>query len=171
MIEKLRYLNGLLHLSDGRVLKAVAGKGGVINADSKREGDGATPIGQFYCRELWFRPDRVNLPENLLFDQVHPIIEQDGWCDEPSHMDYNKPVKLPFAASHEQLWREDSAYDVMIPLGYNDAPAVAGKGSAIFFHLMHDDARPTEGCIAIARADMLALLPQLSPKTLMVIEG
>ena len=78
-------------------------------------------------------------------------------------------MKLPFDAGHEKLWRDDHAYDIIIPLGYNDETIEKGKGSAIFFHLMHDDGRPTEGCVAISAADMLALLPQLSNQTKMVV--
>ncbi|VAV88736.1 hypothetical protein MNBD_ALPHA04-2284, partial [hydrothermal vent metagenome] len=43
-----------------------------------------------------------------------------------------------------------------------------GKGSAIFFHIWNE-ARPTEGCVAIAREDMDFILPQLSPGDVMEI--
>jgi L,D-peptidoglycan transpeptidase YkuD (ErfK/YbiS/YcfS/YnhG family) len=43
-------------------------------------------------------------------------------------------------------------------LGYNDAPVLPGRGSAIFLHLAAPDYRPTEGCIALARADLVAVL-------------
>ena len=58
-------------------------------------------------------------------------------------------------------------YDVVLVLGHNDAPPVPGEGSAIFFHLWNEEKplaeRSTEGCVAIARADMEALLPMLRP--------
>jgi L,D-peptidoglycan transpeptidase YkuD (ErfK/YbiS/YcfS/YnhG family) len=59
------------------------------------------------------------------------------------------------------LWRNDEAYDVIVVLGQNDAPPVPGAGSAIFFHLY--EGRPTAGCIAVDRADMVRLLPLLQP--------
>jgi len=52
-------------------------------------------------------------------------------------------------------------------LGHNDAPPVPGRGSAIFFHL--SEGRPTAGCVAVERDDMLRLLPLLVPGDLMEI--
>lgn len=164
---QLTYCNGVLHLPNGRKIRAVAGKNGL--ARDKKEGDLSSPIGIFPCRELWFRPDRVELPKNLQLP-VRAITQNDGWCDDTTHADYNRHVRLPHPARHEKLWREDHAYDLMIPLGYNDAPPVPGLGSAIFFHLMHDDGRPTEGCIAISRGDMLALLPDITQDTMVEIK-
>ena len=58
-------------------------------------------------------------------------------------------------------------YDVVLVLGHNDAPPVPGAGSAIFFHLWNEaktaTERSTEGCVAVARADMETLLPMLVP--------
>jgi L,D-peptidoglycan transpeptidase YkuD (ErfK/YbiS/YcfS/YnhG family) len=51
---------------------------------------------------------------------------------------------------------------VIVILGHNDAPVVSGAGSAIFWHCWRDGAA-TEGCVAIAKAEMLALLPLLTP--------
>jgi L,D-peptidoglycan transpeptidase YkuD (ErfK/YbiS/YcfS/YnhG family) len=168
MISVLRYSQGYLHVPDGTKIKASIGKNGLT--DCKMEGDLKTPIGQFLCRELWFRPDRLALPEGLHFTP-RAITEQDGWCDDSAHAGYNRHIKLPHKAHHETLMREDGAYDLMIPLGYNDDAPQPGKGSAIFFHIAQADYAGTEGCIAINLADMLALLPHLSPQTLLVIEG
>ena len=97
------------------------------------------------------------------------IAPNDGWCDDATHELYNKPVKLPFDASHEKLWRDDHAYDLIVPLGYNDDPIMAGKGSAIFWHLAQPDWRGTEGCVAIEKAAMLEILRQCSTDTVMTI--
>ena len=145
----------------GQEYACVVGKGGVT--DDKREGDGATPRGRFALREAWYRPDRTEKPATEL--PLREITPADGWCDDPAHPAYNTHVALPFAARHETLWREDHAYDLLVVLGYNDAPVVAGKGSAIFWHLMHDSGRATEGCVAVTRETMLALLPQLHTAT------
>jgi len=88
-----------------------------------------------------------------------------GWCDDPASPDYNRLVELPFTGSHEKLWRDDRLYDLLVVLGYNDDPPIAGMGSAIFLHLMQPDARPTEGCVACAQAPLLALLAQAGPGT------
>ena len=139
------------------------GRGGVT--DAKKEGDGCTPIGDWPLRRLYYRQDRVPPPETLL--EITVIREDRGWCDESSHPLYNQDVSLPFDASHEQLFREDHLYDLMIPMGYNDQDIVPGAGSAIFFHLARDRYQPTEGCVAIAEADMRRLLPLLSSKTIL----
>jgi L,D-peptidoglycan transpeptidase YkuD (ErfK/YbiS/YcfS/YnhG family) len=157
--------NGLLHLQD-ITLRCALGKNGVTH--TKQEGDGKTPLGTFPLRALYYRPDRMTLPPALAFTTI-PITPSMGWCDDPAHPAYNLPVALPFAASHETLWREDHRYDIIIPLGYNDAPPVAGMGSAIFFHIAAEDYAGTEGCVAISLNDMERLLPQLTPTTIMII--
>lgn len=142
------------------------GKGGFKT--DKREGDGATPIGSYALRQCLYRPDRnLKLHTSL---PLHPIAPDDGWCDDPSSKLYNLPVKIPFNQSHEIMWRDDHVYDIVIPLGYNDAPIIAGNGSAIFMHLAKPNYEGTEGCIALALPDMLALLPLLSAQTTIEIK-
>jgi L,D-peptidoglycan transpeptidase YkuD (ErfK/YbiS/YcfS/YnhG family) len=89
---------------------------------------------------------------------VEPIAPADGWCDDPAHRSYNRPVTLPFDASHEALWRGDEVYDVIGVLGWNDDPVERGRGSAIFLHLARQDFRPTEGCVALAARDLRRVL-------------
>src|SRR3546814_19709072 len=59
---------------------------------------------------------------------------------DPLH--YNRLVRLPFAASHERMWRDDGLYDLVVEIGYNDMPPVPGLGSAIFLHLARPDWGP-----------------------------
>ena len=99
-----------------------------------------------------------------------PLRETDGWCDEPDHPLYNRPVALPFDASHEKLWRDDHVYDLIVELNHNSDPVVPARGSAVFFHLAHDDYRPTEGCVAISREHMLQVLQSSSEETSIKIE-
>jgi L,D-peptidoglycan transpeptidase YkuD (ErfK/YbiS/YcfS/YnhG family) len=138
----------------GRLVHCALGRGGL--SETKREGDGATPIGIWPLRRLLYRPDRVPLPVTGL--PATPIGPADGWCDAPGDGNYNLPVILPYPASAETLWREDTVYDLIVPLGYNDAPVVHGLGSAIFLHLARDGYPPTEGCVALARADLIDYL-------------
>ena len=77
---------------------------------------------------------------------------------------------LPHAGRCEALWRDDGLYDVIVVLGYNDDPPVPGLGSAIFFHVARPDYGPTEGCVALARDDLLAVLASCGPETVMTIE-
>jgi L,D-peptidoglycan transpeptidase YkuD (ErfK/YbiS/YcfS/YnhG family) len=142
---------------------ATIGRGGLVTAENKREGDGCTPTGIFSLREAWYRADRVPTPHTSL--PLRVITQTDCWCDDPMHPLYNQAFiqgLSPAPNSFEHLWREDGAYDVIVVIGYNDQPATPHKGSAIFMHCTHDDGRPTAGCIALPKAELLALLPLLS---------
>lgn len=125
----------------------------------KREGDGATPIGQWRVSAVLYRADRMRRPRTPL--PVRAIRRHDGWCDASADRNYNRPVRLPYAASAERLWREDALYDVVVVLHYNERPRVRGRGSAIFMHVARPAYTPTEGCIALAREHLLRLLERL----------
>jgi L,D-peptidoglycan transpeptidase YkuD (ErfK/YbiS/YcfS/YnhG family) len=164
MIERIRVAGGYLSWPGNRV-RAALGKGGFSYA--KREGDGATPVGTFALRCLYYRPDRLAIPRTgLPVAAIHP---SDGWSDDPRDLFYNQSVPLPHAYSHERLWREDGVYDVIVPLGYNDDPPVPGMGSAIFLHCARADYDPTEGCVAIAQPDLLRLVVECGPDTVIEI--
>ena len=49
-------------------------------------------------------------------------------------------------------------YDLVVVIGYNIAPVVPGKGSAIFLHVASADFSGTEGCVAVAREVLIPLL-------------
>jgi L,D-peptidoglycan transpeptidase YkuD (ErfK/YbiS/YcfS/YnhG family) len=125
----------------------------------KREGDGGTPLGRFPVRRVLYRADRIARPHTLL--PLHAIRDRDGWCDDPSDRNYNRLIRLPSRRSAEGLKRSDALYDLVLVLGYNDRPRVRGRGSAIFVHLARPGFTPTDGCIALARHDLLMLLSQL----------
>jgi len=148
------------HLSlGGQHFACALGRSGVTAR--KCEGDGATPIGTMALRRIYFRPDRLSRPATAL--PARPLDPALGWCDDPRSPRYNKLISLPFSAQHEYLWRADHLYDVVVELGYNDAPPIRWRGSAIFLHIAKPDYAPTAGCVALARRDMLRLLPRLAP--------
>lgn len=150
----------------GESFPCAIGKGGPCAAEDKQEGDGCTPLGLWPVRGVLLRPGRVNIPET-------PHIPWrwtragDGWSDGADDPAYNRPVMLPHPFSHEDLQREDAAYDIIIVLGHNDAPPVPGRGSAIFWHIWVPGGagapKATEGCIAVARETMGRILPRLRP--------
>lgn len=145
----------------GARLRCAIGKGGPVSAADKREGDGATPRGRWPLLGALLRPDRLPAPDTRLpWRWLRPA---DGWSDDPADPAYNRPVCHPHPRSAERLWRDDHAYDIILILGYNHVLPVPGAGSAIFWHVAQPDFRPTEGCIAIDREALLALLPRLSP--------
>ena len=139
-------------LPDGELVAPCAiGRGGVLPADQKREGDGATPLGDWPLRMIYYRADHITKPRS--FVPMMPIEADMGWCDAPEHEDYNRLVRLPFEPSHERMARDDHVYDLVVVLGHNDDPPVPHKGSAIFWHLKRGDEDPagwkaTEGCVA-----------------------
>ena len=101
--------------------RCAVGRSGI--APKQREGDGISPIGSWPIRRIFYRADRLDEAPSKAF-ACTPIDRQDGWCDAPDHPDYNRLVRLPFAASHEDMWREDHLYDVVVVLGQNDDPVV-----------------------------------------------
>lgn len=125
-------------------------------AAAKREGDGASPIGAWPVRRVLYRPDKGPPPETGL--PVIGLKPEDGWSDDPAEPSYNRLVPLPCRGSHEWLWRDDGLYDLIVELGFNDDPVVPGMGSAIFLHVARAEYAPTEGCIALAEADLRAVL-------------
>jgi len=147
--------------------RCALGRGGVVPAAEKREGDGASPLGAWPMRRLFYRPDRLAAPETKL-PRV-PLSPNDGWCDDPAHPLYNRFVMRPFGGSHEALWRDDGVYDVVVELGYNDDPVVPGRGSAIFMHVAQPDYAPTEGCVALALAQFIVVLRRCEAGTLVEI--
>lgn len=155
---------GLLRFA-GMTVPCALGRSGIVG--TKHEGDGATPAGTWPLRRVLYRADRLPPPVTAL--PLAAIAPDDGWCDAPDHPAYNQPIRHPFPASAERLWREDHVYDLLVPLGYNDAPVRPGAGSAIFFHLARASHAPTEGCVAVALPDMLAILAAAAPGTVMHI--
>lgn len=152
--------DGVLRFGVHRARCALGGNG--VTAE-KQEGDGKTPLGRFALRRVWWRPDRYDLPETVL--PIRLISQKSGWSDDISTAAYNRPIRLPYAPSHEKLWRHDRLYDVFIELGINDNPPEKGRGSAVFLHLEKNNFAPTLGCIAVRRTSMDFLLRQARPDT------
>jgi len=145
--------------------RCAVGRSGI--GEKHAEGDGVTPIGIWPVRYVLYRPDRVSVPLTAL--STRPIAKEDGWCDAPDDRNYNRPVKLPYAARAEEMWRKDRLYDIVAVLGFNDDPVAPGKGSAIFLHISREGYAPTEGCIALALPDLLEALKVAEPGTRMRI--
>jgi L,D-peptidoglycan transpeptidase YkuD (ErfK/YbiS/YcfS/YnhG family) len=145
----------------------VIGRGGTIDPNQKCEGDGATPLGTYALRELWYREDRVRKPECVL--TPHIITPEDGWCDDSSSENYNHPIRLPTTEHHENLWLENDTYNLIVPLGYNDEYPIPGKGSAIFLHVARPAFTPTDGCVAMRQEDLLEILARVDKDTQIVI--
>lgn len=136
------------------------GRAGFTDQAKGREGDWKTPLGTYAIRYGFYRSDR--LPRSLSGLTFHALKPDDGWCDAPGDIAYNMPVRLPYPASAEVMWKADGVYDIVIVLGHNDSPPEQNLGSAIFLHVAHIDDRATAGCIAVTPCIMTAILPALS---------
>lgn len=173
------------------VLPCAIGRSGVTAR--KREGDGATPRARLDLVAVLWRGDRLGRPRTAL--PARAIRATDGWCDAPGHGRYNRFVRPPFAASHEDLRRADGLYDVVVVLDWNLRPRIDRAGSAIFLHVAgrkaeegagHKNAEskttermvgegkaglfaPTAGCIALPRATLVRLLARLPRRATIVV--
>lgn len=152
-------------VAGGLRLPCALGRAGIRH--DKREGDGATPAGRFGLVAGWFRADRLRCPPTALV--LSAIRPGDGWCDAPHDRNYNRPVRLPYPAHCEAIWRDDGVYDVVLDMRCNRGPIRKGRGSAIFIHLARTDFSPTAGCVALRPADMRRLLPRLAPIVTIVV--
>lgn len=150
LLRPLSRSTGLLRIGS-RDLRCVWGEGGISAA--KQEGDGTTPCGLLPLRRVLYRADRLAPPACGRLPR-EPIAPDDGWCDDVTHADYNRAVRLPHPGRHERLWRDDRVYDLLAVLGYNDDPVRKGRGSAIFLHVARPDEQPTRGCLALHLEDL-----------------
>ena len=141
-------------------VKCAIGKKGI--GIKKKEGDLITPTGQFKIKYILYRKERVKISTKL----KKIIIKKNmGWCDDPKSNDYNKLVKLPFAYSHEKLFRKDNIYDIILVLNYNMNPVKKNKGSAIFIHIAKKNFKKTEGCVAIRKPSLIKLVKEMNSNT------
>lgn len=147
----------------GRVVSCALGRGGI--SAIKREGDGATPLAAMRLMHGYVRGD-ARMPK-LSRLPLRGIGRSMGWCDAPADANYNRPVRMPYRASAESMWRGDRLYDAVIVLDWNIRRRARNLGSAIFLHVAREGLAPTEGCVALSPADMRWLLPRLSRRTVL----
>ena len=132
-----------------QILPCVIGKHGV--SKMKREGDGRTPIGKHQIVGMLYRPDRLPKPRKWAL----PIRPRDIWSDDVKDPDYNLMGTSPSLFGYEKLFRPDHLYDLVIITNWNWPYPIKGRGSAIFIHQWRRNAYPTEGCIALSKANLL----------------
>ena len=144
----------------GRNLSCALGRSGI--GIKQGEGDGITPVGMFRLDHILVRPDRIAFESPSVEQKV--IGPRDIWSDDPKDPAYNLAALGPaYPYSHEALRRADPLYDAVGVLDFNWPEPVAGKGSAIFIHVWRKPRHPTEGCIAFAPQDLVALFSRWTP--------
>lgn len=152
---------------NGREVDCVVGRSGVLPAADKREGDGATPLGRWQVLYGFYRADRVAKPNGKMLWTA--LTQRDGWCDGMGDALYNQWVPAGYGASHEAMWREDTAYDYVVVLNHNQPP-VDGMGSAVFLHVWREGAVHTAGCVALKAADLAAVVDEMGLGDAVVVE-
>ena len=83
------------------------------------------------------------------------------WC---IYKNYNKEIILNKKNKGEKLFRKNNVYDILIVIEYNTEKVKLFKGSAIFIHLTKNY-KPTQGCIALKKNDLLILLKIIDKKS------
>lgn len=151
----------------GRRMPCSVGRGGIVAAAAKREGDGASPAGAWRLVGLYWRADRGPRPRTTL--PAVPLDHRQGWAEVPDDPAYNRPVRHPHAFPADRMARGDPLYDLCAVTDHNARPVVPGLGSAIFVHLWRRPRAPTAGCIAFRRADLEWILARWRPASRLVI--
>ncbi len=137
--------------------KCALGKSGIGN--KKIEGDNITPKGIFKIIKIYYRKDRLkNLSSKFTLNEITKDI---GWCDDPKSKKYNQLIKLPTKYSHENFYRKNNIYDLILVLNYNMKPIIKNKGSAIFIHITKKNYQPTKGCIALKKNNLIKLISKI----------
>ena len=146
-----------------KLFPCAIGKNGV--SKHKREGDGKTPTGKHQIVGMLFRPDRIKQPRKWAI----PIRPRDTWSDDIKDPNYNLMGTVPNSFSHERLFRPDHLYDLIIITNWNWPYAVKGRGSAIFIHSWRKEAKPTEGCLALSKSNLLKVAKYIDFGTQLIV--
>ena len=145
---------------DDFLFKCTIGKKGI--SSKKKEGDLCTPKGTFSIKNLYYRSDRLLKPQTKII--IKKIKKNMGWCNDPKSNKYNSLVTVKEKIRYEKMYRKDHKYDIVVVIGYNLKKPIPYKGSAIFIHLTNNY-KPTAGCIALNKKDLLILLKLINKKT------
>lgn len=137
--------------------------------DKEKDEDGLTPIGAFPIRQAFYRKDRLKDVKSAGLSLV-PIAPDYGWCYEAGHEWYNRHVRLPFDGACDMLWREDGQYDLVLVIGYNDTPVIAGKGCVLFLYAAEDDETVFRNGISVSAKDLREILEQCTEESEILIQ-
>jgi L,D-peptidoglycan transpeptidase YkuD (ErfK/YbiS/YcfS/YnhG family) len=134
--------------------RCAIGKAGIKK--KQKEGDNITPKGTFKITRVYYRSDRIkNISTSIKKIKINKNM---GWCNDSKSPFYNREIKLPSKFSFEKLYRNDNLYDLLAVLNYNMNPVEKNKGSAIFIHIAKKRFKPTAGCIALQKKDLMNLM-------------
>lgn len=127
------------------------GRNGFKKAEERREGDGSTPIGSF---PILFSFGQGDKPETEM--SYRKISRNSYWSS--GRKDYNSWVESGKKIEGEHLIEYPICYQYAMAVGFNQNPAVFGRGSAIFLHIKAPDTWESSGCITLEKEALLELL-------------
>jgi L,D-peptidoglycan transpeptidase YkuD (ErfK/YbiS/YcfS/YnhG family) len=137
------------------------GRNGFQTVTARHEGDGTTPAGKFPIRFAF--GSRSNPGVHIGWTQLH---SDSCWSGE--RKDYNTYVRRSCTSRDESLWASRAvAYRYAAVVGFNDNPAVWGRGSGIFLHESLN--RPTAGCVSMSETNLLWTLRWMTPGSWVVM--
>ena len=158
----------------GKPVAASLGRGGLawgrghhgadLEGPRKKEGDGRSPAGVFSLGEATgyaaSAPPGTRLPYREATSSLRCV-------DDPRSAHYNRLVDEARVtkdwSSAEDMRRPDDLYRLVVWVGYNDDPPVAGAGSCIFLHFRDAPTAVTAGCTAFDHGVLEELLAWLDP--------
>ena len=133
---------------------------GPASSPTSAKATAGRPRGVFRPLRLWWRPDRGPRPRTLL--PARRIFPGLAWCEDPHSRRYNRPFLRSANGPGDGLWRKDRLYDLIVEIDHNTRPRVAGRGSAVFFHVARPDRSPTAGCVAMGVGELSHLARETS---------
>lgn len=132
----------------------------------KAEGDKRAPAGAFSIGRAFGYDAAWKDKTKLRYTTVTP---RDLLVEDPTSPLYNTYVRLdhdpatPFERK-QQMTQTDPAHRLKIVIEHNSNPPVAGKGSAILFHIWRGNgSHSTAGCTAASASSIEALMSWLDP--------
>jgi L,D-peptidoglycan transpeptidase YkuD (ErfK/YbiS/YcfS/YnhG family) len=129
-------------------------------SDAKVEGDLSTPTGVYRIGATMYG---IAANPGVRY-AYHRLVTDDFWDENTASPTYNSFVHgTDPGGGSEKLWQVTPQYTYFAVIDYNipAVPAVPARGSGIFLHV--SAGRATAGCLALAQADLVAVLRWLNP--------
>ncbi len=148
------------------------GKGGELSDNVKRgffkqEGDGKAPAGIFTIGSAFGKLTEKEIKTNGIKLPFIDVADHLFCVDDVKSEHYNTIVSTDNVPkdweSAEEMLRKDELYDLGVFVNHN-TPSQAGDGSCIIIHVWRAKGKPTHGCTATTKENMMSLLKWLNPE-------
>lgn len=136
-----------------------------------QEGDGMTPVGEFYFNAAFGIAEDLGC--SIPYQQV---TEDDYWSGDPRDgyyynqmLNINEYPGLDTDAS-EHIVDYPYQYQYCLNISYNEE-CIPGVGSAIFLHCLGPNKPYTGGCVAIPEEQMVNVMMFVKPECVVIIDS